>query len=78
MVAVNRIDDPRAMDAWLNNLRVEPGEREQRRALTAEPEEDIQFSSVQFRRGPRAPPTRHAHSTTVSKDGSAPLGQHKY
>ena len=20
----------------------------------------------------------HAHSTTVSKDGSAPLGQHKY
>jgi hypothetical protein len=31
------------------------------------------FSSVQFLRG-----RPHAHSTTVSTDGSAPLGQHKY
>jgi hypothetical protein len=30
-----------------------------------------QFSSVSSR-------SLHAHSTTVSKDGSAPLGQHKY
>ena len=31
----------------------------------------VQFSSVSSR-------SLHAHSTTVSKDGSAPLGQHKY
>jgi hypothetical protein len=67
----------RALDALLNNLRVEPGEGEQRRALTAEPEEDIQFSSVQFRRGRptlTAPPSQrtvpHFRSPRSTQVGS--------
>jgi hypothetical protein len=51
--------------------RAQTGKVESSHMLVTRQEMPVQFSSVSSR-------SPHAHSTTVSTDGSAPLGQHKY